>query len=376
MTLPTLHLLGIPHTITREEWHHCAFTGKVQRFAPMMQSMGYTVIHYGNAGAQSGAVQHVDILQRDELNAYVGGYDPSSSAFVGRMADVGNPLYREFNTRLAVALKQHVQPGDVLCLPFGHAHEQAVQDITNAYWLETGVGYPTCFAPFRVFESQAWYHWHCGKDQQPGSDYHWVIPNYYDVEEWTVSSEHGTYLLYFGRITDVKGLQIVLEIAKQRPDLPVTLCGQGDPRPYLVAPNIQYLPPVYGKARSTLLAGALAVLMPTRYIEPFGGVTIEANLCGTPVLGSAFGSFTETIQHGHTGYRCRTLGDWLAAIERIEEWPAVHRATIAEHTRLRYDMRVLAMQYDEVINQLVDLGAAGWYTLRSPLGPIRKATGL
>ena len=57
-----------------------------------------------------------------------------------------------------------------------------------------------------------------------------------------------------------------------------------------------------------------------RWICVADPVTIEANLTGTPVLGSSYGSFTETIQQGITGYRCATLGDWLAAIERIEEW--------------------------------------------------------
>jgi len=62
MTKPTLHLLGLPHTVTRPEYSHCAFTGKIQRFSPMMRSVGYEVIHYGNAGAVSGANEQVDVL--------------------------------------------------------------------------------------------------------------------------------------------------------------------------------------------------------------------------------------------------------------------------------------------------------------------------
>ena len=27
-----LHLLALPHTVTRADFSHCAFTGKVQRF--------------------------------------------------------------------------------------------------------------------------------------------------------------------------------------------------------------------------------------------------------------------------------------------------------------------------------------------------------
>lgn len=371
---PTLHLLGLPHTVTASEFSHCAFTGKVQRFAPMMRSVGYHVVHYGNEGATSGANEHVDILFRLELDNFIGGYNPRGPKFVGDVADVSNPLYQEFNRRLANELTARVEPGDIICLPFGHAHEQAVRALTTpAYWLETGIGYPTTFAPFRIFESQAWYHWHCGRENRTGSDYHWVIPNYYDLSQWTTQETPGKYLLYFGRICDIKGMQIVVEIAKHRPDLTVVICGQGDPAPYLSQPNIEYRPPVHGMARDALLGNALAVLMPTRYVEPFGGVTVEAQLTGTPVLGSSFGSFTETILHDVTGYRCRTLGDWLAAVEQVESWDSHHRQYISVIAREKYDMYKLAHDYDAAIRQLIDLADKGWYTLRSDLGPVQRA---
>ena len=56
-----LHLPAIPHTITSPEFSHCAFTGKVLRFAPMMRSRGYVVIHYGVEGSGG-----VDLLTREE----------------------------------------------------------------------------------------------------------------------------------------------------------------------------------------------------------------------------------------------------------------------------------------------------------------------
>ena len=33
-----LHLPALAHTITTDEFSHCAFTGKVLRFAPMVSS--------------------------------------------------------------------------------------------------------------------------------------------------------------------------------------------------------------------------------------------------------------------------------------------------------------------------------------------------
>jgi hypothetical protein len=61
-----LHLPAIPHTITSPEFSHCAFTGKVLRFAPMMRSRGYEVIHYGVEGCGSLGSDNVDLLSREE----------------------------------------------------------------------------------------------------------------------------------------------------------------------------------------------------------------------------------------------------------------------------------------------------------------------
>jgi glycosyltransferase involved in cell wall biosynthesis len=39
-------------------------------------------------------------------------------------------------------------------------------------------------------------------------------------------------------------------------------------------------------------------------------------LCGTPLISTNFGAFAETIEHGVTGFRCNTLGDFVKAIEK------------------------------------------------------------
>jgi glycosyltransferase involved in cell wall biosynthesis len=58
---------------------------------------------------------------------------------------------------------------------------------------------------------------------------------------------------------------------------------------------------------------ARAILAPSRYLEPFGGVAVEAQLMGTPVISSDWGGFSETVEHGKTGFRCRTLSQFVDA---------------------------------------------------------------
>lgn len=359
-----IHLLGLAHTITHTRFSHCAFTGKVRRFAPMVQSVGYDVIHYGVEGAESGAKEQVDVLPATAW-AQLGGREPGTQQ-IGVGLSFESLLYQEFNRRLTQALRARVEPRDIIAFPFGYAHYDAIRDpvIQRAYFLESGIGYPAAWTPFRVYESQAWMHFHLGRAGLPsgrGSDYWWVVPNYYDPDDWPRGDGAGDYIAYLGRLNQDKGLDIVLELARACPDLRFVLCGQGDPTRWLRVPNIEYRPPIHGKGVAEYLGRARCVVMPTRYVEPFGGVAAEAMLCGTPVLGSTFGAFTETITHGTTGYRCRVLQDWIDALGEVVR---LNRRRIRMMAQQRYSMWILASEYAKIFEQLADLGQAGWATRR------------
>ena len=112
-----LHIPAIPHTIASQLYSHCAFTGKVLRFAPMMRSCGYQVLHYGVEGAD--VEDAIDILTRQEWQQLrIDSYrqlQPEADAeaaladerhFVGDLANVATPLCKEFNRRFRDALLQ------------------------------------------------------------------------------------------------------------------------------------------------------------------------------------------------------------------------------------------------------------------------------
>jgi glycosyltransferase involved in cell wall biosynthesis len=371
-----LHLLGLPHTITRANYSHCAFTGKILRFPAMMLPLGYDIIHYGVAGADfgfewkrtrndgGGSLECVELMTQGEQNALRGhdGSDPAK--FYSDDANTDTPLYKEFNRRLRKALIERVTQADLVLLPFGHGHDGALHDLPYTM-IESGIGYPTLYprAQFKIFESYAWMHFQQGRENRNGKNYEWVIPNYFDVKEWDVQLQPDNMtVVYLGRICELKGLQVIVEMAKRRPDLQFVISGQGDPTPYLTEPNIRYLPPLAGRERSEYLGNARAVLMPTIFTEPFAGVSVEAQLCGTPVLSSSYGGFTETIEDEVTGFRCHTLGDWMAALAGAS---ALDRAYIADRARRLYGYERVGKMYDRAFQQIIDLRGAGWYSPRS-----------
>lgn len=366
---PTLHMIGLFHTIPNHHYDHCAFTGKVLRFAKMMQAQGYKVIEYSNGESISGADELVQIYTADEVAEYTKSVDNFM-----KLAVINTPMWRNFEERLIPEVARRVKKHDIICHPFGIAHSALVSRFPEAYHVETGIGYDTGdFGAFRIFESYVWMHFHQGKDDvkdsngniiqrgRRGKAYEWVVPNYYDTKDWEPRYEKGGYILFLGRVYEGKGLYVVKEVSKYFTE-DIIVAGMGDTKEF-EAPNMKFIGPVVGqKERSDLIRNARVVIMPTQFTEPFGGVAVEAQMCGTPVVSTDFGAFSETIEHGKTGYRCHTLGDFITGVVAAEN---LDRKYIADRARSLYSLETVGKQYDAIFKQIHDLKDKGWYTLKS-----------
>ena len=88
---------------------------------------------------------------------------------------------------------------------------------------------------------------------------------------------------------------------------------------------------------------AKAVFVPTIYLEAFGGVAVEAMLCGTPVITTNFGVFPETVKNGVSGYRCDTLNDFVQATKKVE---LLNPEKVRAHAD-RYLMETVKLEYQK-----------------------------
>ena len=114
-----------------------------------------------------------------------------------------------------------------------------------------------------------------------------------------------------------------------------------------------------GSKRTDLYGKAIATFVPTTYIEPFGAVAIESQMAGTPAITTNSGAFPETVEHGRTGFRCRTLDHFLFAAQEAPKLDPqyIHRRAVAN-----YSMNCVRWMYQEYFQMLTDLWGRGWYT--------------
>lgn len=325
------HVVGLPY----EPQPQCAYHGKVIRFVEMMRARGHEVFHYE-------APEYLWDAERR--------FDPDSVH------------WRAWNAVATLEIQANLEPQDFVCVIAGRC-QQPLQ-FPNALTVEFGVGYGGTFADYRVFESYAWMHTVYGA-QAPGGDPHAadgrnfdvVIPNYYDPAEFPLGD--GSVLPTFGfvgRPIARKGLRVAQEACERiGADLYVAGEGQAEFTGYGQHFGVLARDEIAG-----FMGGLTALFVPTIYVEPFGGVAVEAMLCGTPVITTDFGAFTETVQHGRDGFRCRTLAEFVDAAQQAS---TLVRAAIRQRAVERWSMAEVGEQYEVYFERLLTLWDAGWYEM-------------
>ena len=110
--------------------------------------------------------------------------------------------------------------------------------------------------------------------------------------------------------------------------------------------------------------------MPTYYVGPFEGVAVEAMMCGTPVITTDWGVFAETVIQGKTGFRCRTLQEFVDAAEHVGELDA---QAIRRHAVNNYSLEAIAPKYQAYFERLDALWRDGWYELKQSIRSQERA---
>lgn len=317
------HILGLPHTKFTDEFSFCAYTQKARRLRDMLRELNHDVFTYEGDGWGDGV--RMPDANPEDLN------------------------WVRFNERCIEELGPKSQPGDFICVTYGNCQRPVIEAYRHLTAVETGVGYSGLCTDFRVFESYAWMHAvYAGRAgdamNADGEWYDTVIPNAYHEYEFTQGRGDGDYLLYIGRNTARKGVDVARKVA-DRVGMKLVTVGPGFDR--VVGPE----------ERNELMGSAVATLVPTQYIAPFEGVHVESMLTGTPVLTTDWGVFTETVENGVNGYRCRNLRDFVFGVNFAKR---MDRERIRSDALSRYSTRKVKYMYDDYFRRLNGLRTGGW----------------
>ena len=367
------HLLGFPHTATNQEYNACAYTQKIVKFMKMMASRGHTIIHYGNEGSVvPEGVEHVQILTESERASWFGPHDRQKPYWLEWVGTA--PYWQLFNQRAAPEVVKRAKARDfILTLAGGDCHQFIGDQFAGSYggiadkvmMVEYGIGYYGTFSRYRVFESNSHREWvHGAKNSKMDDFTDTVIPNYFDLDDFVLpgrseSLPNDPYYLFVGRIIPDKGWQVAVEATAQI-GAKLILAGQGDPGP--LPPHVTFWGHATVEERAQLMTHAVACFAPTHYREPFGGVAVEAQLCGSPCITSECGAFTETVD---AEWRCATHMEFCTAALRAKELTNQERRNIRTRAQERYSLEAVAPLYERYFSRLYSLWGRGYYEIRS-----------
>jgi glycosyltransferase involved in cell wall biosynthesis len=167
-----------------------------------------------------------------------------------------------------------------------------------------------------------------------------------------------SYLGFLGRISPEKGLPSAIRIA-ERCGIPLKIAAKVDRadidyfeeeiRPLLDKPCVDFIGEISDLEKSAFLSGAVALVVPIQWPEPFGLVMIEAMACGTPVIAFNRGSVPEIVDDGVTGF---VVEDETSAVSAVRAAARLPRAAVRRRFEERFSARRMAEDYLEVYASL------------------------
>lgn len=353
------HVLGLPHTVTRKDYSACAFTQKVLKFCKMMTRRGHTVYHYGHKDSEVECTEHIPVTFNEDLEKAYGSYDWKKTFFKHNTADHAHQI---FNERAIVEVGKRKQKNDLILCFWGYAHRPIFQAHPDLIPVEPGIGCtnePCC--PQNIFESYSIMNQVYGMYKRSPHWYDAVIPNYFDPEDFEFNDKPKDYFLFVGRIISSKGIGIAVEVTKKI-GAKLLVAGQGEIESIIGSKpdHVEVIGYVEPKERCELMKNAKALIAPTHFNEPFGGVMVEALYCGTPVITSDWGGFAENNLHGVTGYRCRTMEQFEWACKNIHK---IDRKACYEWADKNFSLDRVSLMYEEYFETLLKIhdGSGGFY---------------
>lgn len=121
--------------------------------------------------------------------------------------------------------------------------------------------------------------------------------------------DHDNYLLFIGRLSDEKGINILLNAMQLVPEAQLKIVGTGNERETLEKlcatlnlKNVEFAGSKWGDEAKQMMRRSRFVVIPSLWYENFPYVITESYALGKAIVGSNMGGIPEYIKEGVTGH--------------------------------------------------------------------------
>lgn len=343
-----LHIIGLPYVNDYTENFQSSFSLLIGQWTKMIYDLDkFNIIFYGpyNTGIS--------------YNEYV------------------NVPTKDYQENLQIAMYNRVVGSKGYAVSFSGERYDFLHSPENIFvTIDPLVGHQFLQTMYRVYPTKSWMSFIYGtKANWSGTTFvhscdYWgdaVIYHYLDIEKYGNyfnGEKRDNYAVFAGRVNYDKGIEQAI-IACRNTNMTLHVVGNvPEQNKHLLENNrdiVEYHGFVSKHKLFNILSNAKCTFCFTHYMEPFNCVAIESMLCGTPVISSNWGSFSEINVHGKTGFRCTHYGDIEYAIKNIDKIsPFNCKKWIMEN----FSMDVAKPIYSQYLDKVMEMDRCSWYDVR------------
>lgn len=200
--------------------------------------------------------------------------------------------------------------------------------------------------------------------QRKPNDLNYVatVYNGVDLKKFPYSDIKGKYLAWLGKINPVKGTKEAI-LAAKKAGIKIYVMGpidrgvssmisyyENEVKPLLDDKTVVYLGEVSHNEKTSILSGAMCLLNPILWEEPFGLVMTEAQATGTPVIAYGRGAAPEVISEGKTGFIVSNINQMINKIAVVS---TLNRHDCRKWIEENFTTDIMIKNYEEVYKKVI-----------------------
>lgn len=173
-----------------------------------------------------------------------------------------------------------------------------------------------------------------------------------DVDRFSLQEEKENYYLTMSRLVSYKRIDLIVRAFNEMPEKELIVIGDGpeyDKIERMAGPNVTVLGHQPDEAVTHYMENARAFVFAAE--EDFGIVPVEAQACGTPVIGYGRGGVTETVVSGTTGvfFQEQNVEHLRGAVREFEDLrPQLNPEEIRAHAE-RFDVSSFRTAFSRLV---------------------------